>query len=387
MSMNAKASYSVVVAAVFALYVPVCLAQTSSSVNGASYAAEDSIQLGVTAKDQPIAGSVVKRAAHTFGTRDQNGQRTAPLNLETNDSGNFVRRPARSASGPNPNPFAPPNALGLPPPGYYPADLSLLTPGAPTISSASINNLYVNCTASCFGQPSTFLIRLFNSEFIHVVDQYLGSAEEGSYRLGRSAIINYPIPSTPLTDTADIYAILHAGAAQLGSGFNHIYNIFIPKGVDVCFDSTYSVCFSPDNWTAWSFCAYHGYADYPDIGHVLYTVQPYPDVFAINPTTGLADYGCDVGQPPPFSTNTAPTPNGVVVDTVASLLSHETFETITDPDLNAWQTQYMLSFSGYEIGDICVDYTFDYNPFAVSGHPYEIQYEYSDHYHACVTAP
>ncbi len=54
-----------------------------------------------------------------------------------------------------------------------------------------------------------------------------------------------------------------------------MYHVFLPPGTDECFDNTYSVCYSPDHLTTWFFCAYHGFVDFPDIGHVIYSVEPY----------------------------------------------------------------------------------------------------------------
>lgn len=106
--------------------------------------------------------------------------------------------------------------------------------------------------------------------------------------------------------------------------------MFLPKGVDVCAITSgfgYS-CFSPDNVATWVFCAYHGSYTFSDIGNVFYTVEPYGDVFGV--INGAPNYACDVGQQNP-ALNTAPTPNGVLVDSMSNMLSHETFETITDP--------------------------------------------------------
>jgi hypothetical protein len=121
---------------------------------------------------------------------------------------------------------------------------------------------------------------------------------------------------------------------------------------------------------------------FSDIGHVLYTVLPNPDVFGV--FNGTPIYACDVGQPN-ASVNTAPTPNGVLVDSMSSVISHETSETITDPDTGnfGW---YSFN-SGYEIGDVCENPYFLYVPFEVSRKIYYIQPEYSDDFHACVTVP
>lgn len=36
----------------------------------------------------------------------------------------------------------------------------------------------------------------------------------------------------------DLLHIAHAGASALGSGYGHVFHIFLPKGVDVCFTGT-----------------------------------------------------------------------------------------------------------------------------------------------------
>jgi hypothetical protein len=107
---------------------------------------------------------------------------------------------------------------------------------------------------------------------------------------------------------------------------------------------------------------------FSDLGHVLYTVEPYQDV-----------PGCQVATP---------TPNGDLVDSTASVLSHETIATITDPDLDAWWSDVSLIEQGAEIGDICEpvpnsSLRFLDPEFQVNGKNYKIQLEYSNHFHGC----
>jgi hypothetical protein len=82
---------------------------------------------------------------------------------------------------------------------------------------------------------------------------------------------------------------------------------FCPPGTDECFDSSFSVCYSPDNPNTCFFCAYHGSADFSDIGHVLYSVELYQNV------PGCSD--------PPR------TPNAQLADSTNDVLSHELLET------------------------------------------------------------
>jgi hypothetical protein len=50
------------------------------------------------------------------------------------------------------------------------------------------------------------------------------------------------------------------------------------RWTDKCFATTYRVCYSPDNLSSFFFCTYHGSAGFTDIGHVLYSVEPFQDV-------------------------------------------------------------------------------------------------------------
>lgn len=364
---------------------------------------EEVIQLQLTAAD--YAAVAVHRRVHTSGALRPEGGHYPPRTFETDSSGALVEV-TRNLSSPKSGRQAAPalTSSGAPPflgPGFYPADLSLVSNTGQTITRTQVHNIYINCTAACFGYPGVFENDLFSSRFIHVLDQYVGSDDNDRYELGPSLVIpNYPIPSTlvtnPVVNYADLDAILHAAASKFGSGYNHIYNIFLPKGVDYCngYTPPYTFCFSPDQPSTWMECAEHDTDSFSDITGVEYaSVQPYPDVFSVTPYDGVPTplYACDVGQPYPFSSNTTPTPNGVVVDSVSNLLSHEIFETITDPDGSEWQA--IDGFFGYsagiEVGDVCEnhDQTAIFTPFYISGHLYEIQPEYSNNYHACVTVP
>jgi len=366
-----------------------------SQANRAS-AQEQIIQIQVTANDYAAARGARHRA-HTSGALRPEGGFHPARTFETDSSGALVEVTGISRSSIQSLPVpASQGATVTPPftgPGFFPADLSLLTTTGQVVTSAQVHNIYVNCTGACWGNPSVFENRLFSSKFMDVVDQYVGSEEEGRYSLGPSVkIVNYPITQTlvtnPFVNFADIDAILHAAGSSLGTGYNHIYNIFFPKGVDVCagYAPPYTQCFSPDSPATWAYCAFHGNDVFSDIGTVLATVEPYSDVFAS--VNSVSFYNCDVGQPDP-TTNTYPTPNGVLVDSMSSLLEHEIFETITDPDGLEWQSLETFP-PGEEIGDLCQvspSLSLVYTPFYVSGHLYEVQPEYSNKYHACVTVP
>lgn len=239
----------------------------------------------------------------------------------------------------------------------YPDDL--VYSGGALVKKASIYNIMVDCAASCWGSPGSFLRNLSESSFIHVTDPYVGLTANNRYPW----VGNIPLGFNFFTNTLyqnDLLAILHAAAARYGTGYGKIYNIFLPQGVDTCIDQS-TQCYSPDNPPNWVFCAYHGSVQYSDIGHVLMTVQPYQNV-----------PGCQITG----------TPNGSLIDSTDSTLSHETFETITDPDPpTGWYN--FRTYNG-EIADECAYLIADIN---LHGHTYGIQREYSNKYHGCTDAP
>src|SRR5437660_1572239 len=129
------------------------------------------------------------------------------------------------------------------------------------------------------------------------------------------------LTASPLQD-ADIKAeVVHAMTATgWTGGIGHEFFVFTPKGVTSCQNGVCSFT---------TYCAYHGH--FRSSGtDVLYASMPYAG-------TDLA--GC----------GTPTVPNGDAdADAEISMISHEQFETVTDPDLNAWS-----DLIGEEIGDKC----------------------------------
>lgn len=266
----------------------------------------------------------------------------------------------------------------------YPGDLSYH--GGPVLEATEFHAIYLNsgsCNsiATCWGNPEGFLRDLGKSDFIHVVDQYTGNSADNRYTVSSThSRINYTKPAKPFTDN-DMLAYIHAVAVNNGAqtGYGNMYHIFLPPGQDECFDSTYSVCYSPDNFKTFFFCAYHGSADFNDIGHVIYSVEPYQNTV-----------GCD---------SKPGTPNGQLIDSTNNVLSHETFEAITDPDPpggpipGAWWNSLDNGLYGQEIGDECSFLTpapnvfFDPSTVSLNDKSYAAQPEYNNHRHACTTVP
>jgi hypothetical protein len=262
-------------------------------------------------------------------------------------------------------------------PALFPADLGQFSPTGAVVTTATQHNIYINQPPSAWGNPAGFIADLNKSDFIHISDQYLGVDFTNRYPLGASfgAIVTpgaaFPGKPANIITQAQIISLVHAAASRVGTGYNHIFNVFIPPGVDTCFPGN-RVCFAPDSPNNFFFCAYHGSGTFPDIGHVVFTVEP---------ETGVI--GCQSAQP---------SPNGVVADSVDSTLSHELFELVTDPDGDAWFVLGSLDLFGFEIGDVCQDAGNDKGeflnpPFRVNGHLYAIQKEYDNHGHGCFTRP
>lgn len=260
----------------------------------------------------------------------------------------------------------------------FPADLQFH--GGNVVVSMQHHAIYMNpngaCTvAGCWGDPEGFLSDLGQSTFVHVLDQYTNSTADNRYTVGDNATINYHPNAKPFTD-ADMLAVVHAVAAAMGNpgGYGHEYHVFLPPGQDECFNLGYKVCYSPDDPKTFFYCAYHGSVDFSDIGHVLYSVEPFQD-----------NFGCS---------SRPDTPNGQLADSTNNVLSHEVFETITDPDLNAWWNSLDNGIFGEEIGDECsfLEFTstavyFDPSDVTLNGKPYAAQPEYDNSAHACTTAP
>ena len=332
----------------------VAVAQTAASVQ-----ADSSVRLQISPADKDSPFNMKEHHVHLFSPRSSTATaRRSPLpqtEAVTEARKNFAARFASRSTAASSIP-------GVPAPGYYPADLTDL--GGPVVTTAKSHPVYVNCTSSCWGHPLTFLGHLQGSTFIHIVDQYVGSTANNRYQQGDPSSITYPV-FTALTDN-DILRIAHSAAQAHGSGYGHIYHLFFPAGVDICFTGT-DICYSPDNPNTFVFCAYHGSVDFQDLGHVLFTVEPFQDV-----------PGCSINQP---------SPNGSLIDSTSSTLAHELIETITDPDGDAWFAQTSLVDFGEEIGDLCIDPFGNEAISVLTGRHYEIQQMYSNKFHACANVP
>jgi hypothetical protein len=227
--------------------------------------------------------------------------------------------------------------------------------GGPVMTGGTEYNILVNCAdESCWGgEISQFENDLFASSMIGLVNQYNAG---GTYSAGGDYTVSYDTSGT-LQD-ADIFNIVYSVVTNYGlpTGYGAEYHVFLGQGVQQCSTSA-GGCY------AQQYCAYHGSNDYSDIGHVLYSTEPYQNI-----------PGC---QAPGGS------PQGQLADSTASVLSHETFETITDPDVAVNSVAWYNSSYG-EIGDICAPANgVPVGVTTLGPDAWEIQPEYSNAVHDC----
>ena len=172
----------------------------------------------------------------------------------------------------------------------------------------------------------------------------------------------FPSGGNPVVGEGDILLLLYYTSYYFGTGYNHIYHVFLPPNIDTCWDRT-ATCYSPDNHSTFSFCGYHSSANFGS-GPVIYSVLGYADVPGCRMINGPnASGGHDV------------------VDSTMDIMSHETFEMITDPEFrHGWYSAYQDK----EIGDLCRFLTLSTT---LNGTPYLFQSEYSNGYHGCTNTP
>jgi FG-GAP-like repeat/Phosphate-induced protein 1 conserved region len=138
------------------------------------------------------------------------------------------------------------------------------------------------------------------------------------------------LSATQATETLDIYNVVASelNTANLPVDPNGIYIVFTSQEITESNGTGGSLCGSPSSG------GYLGYHDHYPYGSI--------DLKYVLVGSPLAP-GC---APGPWQGVT--TPNGLEADTMASTAAHEIFETVQDPDINAWTNPNVQ-----ESGDIC----------------------------------
>ncbi len=180
------------------------------------------------------------------------------------------------------------------------------------------------------------------------------------------------ITDAQLGSEASAYTTAHSLSKDLA----HLYMFFLPEGVETCFTSNDGAqggacSVNPSSGTSGGFCGYHSFA-----GNPLYADMNYAFVDTPAGFTCASDGASNSGG------NQSPNGN-IQADTEISITSHETSETITDPQGTAW-----WDAAGNEIGDDCAYVYGDSNSFqgtagakynqTINGHHYFIQTEFSN---------
>jgi hypothetical protein len=332
-------------------------------------AAQDEVRNGPTANDKAAADEATTVYRHARPANTSAGAALKRKEIATGRGASSAAAAGAATATPADNDFL-----------RYPGDVTY--GGGAVVRVAEQHPIFMlpngRCPiASCWGNPEGFLRDQNISEFIHITDQYVGATANNRYPVGGHNLISYkPTPKTaPLTDS-NMLAVVHTVAAALGqTGYAHMYHVFLPPGQDVCFTAADGVCYSPDVPSTFFFCGYHGSVDFGDIGHVLYSVEPFQNV-----------HGCAVRPG---------TPNGQLVDSTNNTLSHEVFETITDPDGDAWFNFTNIPLVNQEIADECSFFVvlpsgmafFDPTVSVIGSHRYAVQPEYANNEHACASNP
>ncbi len=190
--------------------------------------------------------------------------------------------------------------------------------------------------------------------------------------------------SACLTDTQIISELATVLNAQgLPSDLNHLYLVFLPKGVESCYDTSNDALGGTCTLSSagGSFCGYH--SDFTQGSKItLYADLPYAVVDnPINTKTCSSDAGALQGD---VAVGNQSPNNNIDADTEINIASHEISESITDP----MPTQGWADSSGNEVADDC-EYiygdssTFQGAPGAefnevINGHEYFLQEEFSN---------
>jgi len=258
-----------------------------------------------------------------------------------------------------------------------------------TSSYENIIDSYIRDVAAASGQ----LTNVFS-----VLTEYFGNNGTIQYRVKAGPVINSTNPTVgpgctvASNDTKNIYADKSgyslcvddaqiqaevdavSASAGLPHNLSYAYQVFLPKGVEGCFNPGSSTstaggqaCTINHQPTA-AYCAYHS----TDLNSAVYSSMNYPIYHS--------PVGFTCGTDARFPTEESPNGN-VDADTEISPLSHEVNESITDPDT---ETGWFDS-SGFENGDECA-YIFGatgglpgrlYNQ-TINGHNYITQEEFSN---------
>lgn len=163
-----------------------------------------------------------------------------------------------------------------------------------------------------------FLTGIGSSPYNSVTTQYMPSGAANSMSFVKS-FTDLSVPPTSSPTTASILA--------------EVYKVVVTVGKQTIDAQGLYMVFTNNFPSRANFCAWHGAGSVSKSATFTIAYQPYLETMAGCNANYLKNYVA--------RTNTA-------VDSVANVASHEIYETITDPLLNAWYDS-----KGAEIGDKC----------------------------------
>jgi hypothetical protein len=208
--------------------------------------------------------------------------------------------------------------------------------------------------------------------YYNMLTQYPGSngtpanaVTFGGSRVDTTAYPHAGTAADPLQDADVRAAVDRAITAQTWTAdLNHIFFVYTARNIQECFSATSCTPGVPTGAGGGNFCAYH----------TFFGTATARRIYAFQPQV------CPTRAP-------NPSPNGDrEADSQIEVVSHELFEAVTDPLLNAWQGTGGVSA---ENGDLCngqngVTNASGANVY-LNNNPYTVQIDWSNAVHGCVT--
>jgi hypothetical protein len=216
-----------------------------------------------------------------------------------------------------------------------------------------------------------YLQDVSNTPYYQILTQYYdtGGAIPPTTHFANYAIDTHAYPHAgttgdPLLDS-DLQHEVEAVRQAKGwpDGLGAVYFLFTAYGIQSCSDSSHFDC------SGSSYCAYHSYYTDGANSPVIYANMPL--------AYSLGD--CYVSSSPN---------DDYIAEPELSILAHEHFESVSDPEISAWYEDNSSSYEPYaEIGDLCA-WTFgpqnpDRSDVVLNGDPYLLQQMWSNYGSTC----
>jgi hypothetical protein len=255
--------------------------------------------------------------------------------------------------------YFPPNGPGWARPGGGGGQKLVYHTGGTVIRNANVVMIFWGPSFASGGADYGYATELqsFRNQFgttgeYNVITQYYGEDPVSGYGniatgslVGQADLFDTTTPPTNVTDAAVQSEVQKYIAAQ-GVDYNAVYEVFIPSA-SYSSDGSSTSCGGP----SLAYCAYHGFYTDGAGKAVKYSIEPYPSC------SGCHASGFTVAQDQEH------------------FVCHETRESVTDQQLNAWYDR-----RGAEADDKCA---WSPAPFIGTG-GFGYQYEWANNVGGCV---